>query len=354
MEPGYHTLNLYTDDGWPDIDLFANTGAAMIVLIGARRIGKTYGVLSRYIGETPILYLRTSKTELDRCTIPLNDPFKPAGRGKGIDTEFVKNGDSYIVYEVLSRDDKDKPAELGRVLAQASSIYSTRGIASGQYGAIVFDEFIPDPGKAKRAAMGYNLKNSIQSVTDREHADIPVWIMSNSNSLDSDVLAEFELIDVYEEMRLRDKDCWLSPDGSILCVDFKKSPVSDELKQTPLGRILNTGEYGAMAFDNDWSNNNFANIQRLPANRLREYTDLLHLGDLMIMAHKTGERFYIRKSPKCPDKVTHWDITPDTQRDIGRAFFGLITGVATGLVTYDSFATKKKFNAYALGGRYKL
>jgi hypothetical protein len=354
MQPGYHDIELYTADGWPNMEYFASVGAALTVLIGARRIGKTYGVLSRYICKTPILYLRISKTDLDKCTIPVNDPFKPVGKNIGIDTEFVKSGDSYIVYEVTERDDKDKPVSFGRMLAQASSIYSTRGIASGQYGAILFDEFIPDPGKAKRANMGYNFKNSIQSVTDRYHAELPVWAVSNSNSLDSDVLQEFELISVYEEMRQSDNNCWLSPGGEIFCIDFKKSPVSEELKQTRLGRILNTGTYGDMAFENDWSNNNFANVRRLPGNQVREYADTLHLGDIMIMMHKSEDWWYIRKAPNCPAKVPHWDVTPDTQRDIGRVFFGLLTGVAHGNITYDSFETKRKFNDYALGGRYKL
>ena len=355
MQPGYHDINLYTEDGWPDIDMLANTGAILIVLIGARRIGKTYGVLHKYIKEqVPMLYLRLTKTQLDRCASGGNNPFDPPAKDLGIDTAFEIAGDSYLVREVTERDEKERPTAYGRFIAQGSSIYSTRGIASGQYGAIVFDEFIPERGTAVRKDAGYNLKSSIQSVTDVNTADIPVWLLANSNNLDSDVLQEFGLISVYEEMRLTGANCWLSPDGGTLCVDFKQSPISEKLKQTRLGRILNTGSYGEMAFENDWSNNNFANVRRLPGNQVREYVDTLHLGDIMIMMHKTESWWYIRKAPNCPAKVPHWDVTPDTQRDIGRVFFGLLTGVAHGNITYDSFETKRKFNDYALGGRYKL
>lgn len=356
MKYGYSNIELYKEDGWPDIDMLASSGAMLIVLIGARRIGKTYGVLSKYMREHKrILYMRMTKTQLDRCVSGDNNPFIPPANELGIDTSFEISGkDTYLCREVKQRDEKGTPIEYGDTIAQGTSVFATRGIASGQYQAIVFDEFIPERGAVVRKDAGYNLKSAIQSVTDINTMDLQCWLLANSNNLDSDVLNEFGLITVYEEMRLNGSNVWLSEDGAILCVDFKKSPISDELKKTKLGRILNTGAYGDMAFDNDWSNNNFLNVKRLTGQAVREYVDVISIGDIMIMGHKTAPRYYVRACPNPPNGVVHWEATPDVGRKCADRLAPLLYATYGANVYYDSFNTKRKYNDYILGGRYKL
>lgn len=356
MKHGYNNIDLYTAEGWPDIDMFANSGAMLIVLIGARRIGKTYGVLYHYLrNKERILYMRMTKTQLDRCVSGDNNPFIPPAQALGLDTSFELAGkDSYLCREVTARDPKGAPCEYGATLAQGCSVFSTRGIASGQYKAVVFDEFIPERGAVVRKDAGYNLKSAIQSVTDVSTMDLQCWLLANSNNLDSDILNEFGLISVYEEMRMNGANCWLAPDESILCVDFKNSPISDQLKKTKLGRILNTGEYGAMAFENDWSNNNFANVRRLGAEGLRQYVDVISIGDIMIMGHKTEPWYYVRACKKPPKTVLHWDVTPDIGRKCSDRLAPVLYATYAANVSYDSFDTKRKYNKYILGGRYNL
>lgn len=351
MELGYQQLNIYDSAGWLNIDLLADSGAVLIVLIGARRIGKTYGVLYKYLKERRrVLYLRLSKVQLDRCASGDNNPFSPPASALGLDTVFEQSGETYQCREVLAREN-GKVTEYGETLAQGSSVFSTRGIASGLYDAIVFDEFIPERGAIERKDAGYNLKSAIQTVTDVNTSNIQCWLLANSNNLDSDVLNEFDLIPVYEELRISGNNAWFN--GSILCIDAKNSPVSAELAKTQLGQILNTGTYGAMAFDNDWSNN-FSNVGKLSGQVLREYADIIIIGDIKIMGHKSDARYYVRSCKSPPRNVHRLEVNAETPRKCSAILSPLIYSVWNGGVQYDSFDTKRKFNNYVLGGKYKL
>lgn len=354
MELGYQQFNIYRDDGWLDIDSLANTGAILIVLVGARRIGKTYGVLYRYLERRErVLYLRLTKVQLDRCASGDNNPFIPPASALGIDTVFEQAGETYLCREVKQRDDKGKILEYGETFAQGASVFSTRGIASGQYKAIVFDEFIPELGAIERKDAGYNLKSAIQTVSTIQNSDsLQCWLLANSNNMDSDILNEFGLIPVYEELRLSGNNCYF--DGSILCIDAKQSPISDQLKESKLGKILNTGTYGAMAFDNDWSNNNFSNVRRLSGAVLREYVDVVVIGDIIVLGHKTDARYYIRKCKQPPKKIMKIEVNAETPRRCQILLSPLIYAAYNANVIFDSFDTKRKFNQYVLGGRYKL
>lgn len=354
MDLGYSQMNIYRDDGWLNIDLLADSGALLIVLVGARRIGKTYGVLYRYLERRErVLYLRLTKVQLDRCASGDNNPFIPPASALGIDTVFEQSGETYLCREVISRDDKGKILQYGDTFAQGASVFSTRGIASGQYKAIVFDEFIPEMGAIERKDAGYNLKSAIQTVSTIQNSDeLQCWLLANSNNMDSDILNEFGLIPVYEELRLTGNNCYF--DGSVLCIDAKQSPISEQLKQTKLGRILNTGTYGAMAFDNDWSNNNFANVKKLTGAVMREYVDVVVIGDILVMGHKTDARYYIRKCKQPPKRIMKMDVNSETPRKCATMLSPLVYAAYNTNVIYDSFDTKRKFNSYVLGGRYKL
>lgn len=355
IEGAYIDLDLYSADGWLDIDGIAEQGAILNVIVGARRIGKTYGVLKRYLErQERILYLRTTKTQLDLAASGDNSPWLPLNNDLGIDSIFEKDGEVYRCSRVIARDEYGKPTEFGDTIAQGASVFATRGIASGLYKAIFYDEFIPENGSIERKASGYNLKSTIQTVTSISRNVVPIWLCANSNNLDNDILAEFGLIPIFEQMAIDGAECWKSKDGTTLCINAYKSPVADALAETPLGRILNTGTYGAMAFGNKWSNNNFANVRKLSGAQMREYSDILVIGDICIMGHKTLPSYYVRTCRKPPAKVPIEEITPDLPNKISRRYPILAAGAFDGTIQYQSFEVKRKYNQYIMGGKYKL
>lgn len=355
IAPGFSNVNLYQDNGFLDVPGIAENGAILTCIVGARRIGKTYGVLQHYMrGDRPFLYLRLTREDLRRCEVPKNNPFTPVARAMGVRTAFDSTNGYYDVKEVTETDEKGNPTAYGKSYAVAAPLFGTRGLGSGQYSALVLDEFIPDMGAVVRKYAGYNLKSAIQTVTDLQTAEMPIWLLANSNNLDNDILDEFGLIPVFERMAAEKYNCWMSPDGGTICINAYNSPVSEQLAETRLGRILNTGAYGAMAFSNKWANNNFSNVKRLSAQALQNYSDVLIIGDIAIMGHKTAPRYYVRRCDKRPKRVLYWGVTPDLPKRTAKEMPILHLGAFDGTITYDSFETKRKYNKYVLGGKEKL
>lgn len=347
----YIETNLYTADGWVDIPKLAEYGCILNILIGARRIGKTYGILSYYWGAPkPLCFLRHTKAQLELLTQSDKSPWQPISRDKRIDTTLEEAHGGYSVREVLARNEKTRAPEVyGRSIAECASVFSTRGLASGTYSAIFFDEFIPESGDIIRKGAGVKLKSAIHTLSDLETGLDPsfrVWLAANANNLDSDILDEFGLIPTVEEMTMQQRELWISEDGTTLVANFFRSPVSERMAETPLGKILNTGAYGSMAFDNSFAFNNFSGVRRLPGAQLREYADGLVIGDIIIMGHKSEPRYYIRACRKRPAKVPALEVTPDLPKQLTEIFPALLILAYDDSLTFESFDTKRKFFRY--------
>ena len=74
-------MNLYTAAGWLDtkhIEVVADrNNISIIVIIGKRQVGKTYGVLKLMLDEDKrFILLRGVKTELDMLKRNVNSPFE--------------------------------------------------------------------------------------------------------------------------------------------------------------------------------------------------------------------------------------------------------------------------------------
>ena len=75
-------MNLYTDAGWIDTTLyFRDNAAPLVVAIGGRGTGKTYGILSELIrrGEF-FLMLRRQQSQLDALLSEQLNPFADYNR----------------------------------------------------------------------------------------------------------------------------------------------------------------------------------------------------------------------------------------------------------------------------------
>ena len=59
---------IYTDSGWVNWDYILSQPASFIQVIGARGVGKTYGLMKKLIREKKkFLYMRRLKSQLDQC-----------------------------------------------------------------------------------------------------------------------------------------------------------------------------------------------------------------------------------------------------------------------------------------------
>ena len=68
---------IYDSIGWVNWDYILNQKASFISVVGARGVGKTYGIFKKLTMEKkPFIYLRRLKSQLDQCGKIEGNPFK--------------------------------------------------------------------------------------------------------------------------------------------------------------------------------------------------------------------------------------------------------------------------------------
>ena len=68
---------IYTSSGWVNWDYILDQEAAFISVVGARGVGKTYGIFRKLVTEgKKFIYLRRLKSQLDQCSKLEGNPFK--------------------------------------------------------------------------------------------------------------------------------------------------------------------------------------------------------------------------------------------------------------------------------------
>ena len=68
---------IYTEQGWINWDYIIKQNAAFNMVVGARGVGKTYGLMKYCIEhKRPFIYLRRLKSQLEQCATNSGNPFK--------------------------------------------------------------------------------------------------------------------------------------------------------------------------------------------------------------------------------------------------------------------------------------
>ena len=59
---------IYTESGWVNWDYILSQKASFVSVVGARGVGKTYGIFKKLRSEKKkFIYLRRLKSQLDQC-----------------------------------------------------------------------------------------------------------------------------------------------------------------------------------------------------------------------------------------------------------------------------------------------
>ena len=133
---------IYTEEGWVNWDYILSQSASFISVVGARGVGKTYGVFRKLTRERKkFIYLRRLKSQLDQCGKPEGNPFKKINDDTGTDIRPFPSGG------IISFRETDKNGSLVAVGVALSVVANIRGIDFSDYDYIVFDEFISSAGE---------------------------------------------------------------------------------------------------------------------------------------------------------------------------------------------------------------
>lgn len=275
--------DLYEPAGWVNVPWIAGRGNWLNVLIGARQVGKTYGVL-RYHLQEKISHILLRRTTDELKFIGGNselDPYKALER----EGYYYKLNAAGGFYNVVEHDGEGKAMPgtqlgLGLSLPQIAHI---RGFNGSAFDSMILDEAVPEKGVRVLKTEGEQLLNAYTTISGNRELEgrqpLKLWLLSNTNNINSPILDALNLMDDIIKMQSRGWE-WLEHDG--ICIFYGKSEkITDRRKQTVLARrVRSDSAFSQMAYNNEWAYDQSPLIKQRPIKGMTplcSYDDRLYL-----------------------------------------------------------------------------
>lgn len=278
---------LYHNDGWVNWDYILEQPASFISVVGARGVGKTYGIFKKLItvGEK-FIYLRRLKSQLDQCGKLEGNPFKR------INLDLGKEITPYSSGGIITFRSGDKAGDIAAAGVALSVVANVRGIDFSDYNYIVFDEFIASIGERpikNEFAAFLNFYETVNRNRELEgKAPVKCIMLGNANTLINPYFSAWHFMKTAIRMITGDQMVWRSPDQSRMVILLLHSPISEKKKDTALYQNATT-DFIEMALDNSFRTDE-TNIRSEP---LTEYIHMVSIGEIGIYKHKAERRYYV-------------------------------------------------------------
>ena len=278
---------IYTEEGWVNWNYILEQPASFISVVGARGVGKTYGIFRKLIEEKKkFIYLRRLKSQLDQCGKIEGNPFKK------LNTDLDRNILPFSSGGILTFREDDKAGEIVAAGVALSVVANIRGIDFSDYDYIVFDEFIASIGERPIKNEFSAFLNFYETVNRNRELEgkLPVKcvMLGNANTLVNPYFSSWHFMKTAVKMIMGGQMVWRSPDNSRLVILLLNSPISEKKKDTALYQNA-TSDFIEMALDNSFRTDE-TNIRSEP---LKEYIHIVSVGELGIYRHKSERKYYV-------------------------------------------------------------
>lgn len=264
---------LYTPEGWLNFDYIYDQPAWLIVLIGKRQVGKTYGCLKQMLKrKRSFMLMRRTTTELKTIVSnPKFNPFKPFYPEYKVD--MFHSGENTFSISEYSLDENGKAVqgeELG-VATSLSQIAKVRGFDGSVFTDLVFDEFIPEKGVITKRSEGEDVLNALTTIggnreilEENPRPPLRVWLLANTNNIDSYILNALNLTDDVLYARRKHKEELMLDDGTLI-IQPDSTKIIEKRKETALmRRVSKNSEFYKMAIENEWAYDESPYIKTMP------------------------------------------------------------------------------------------
>lgn len=337
---------LYTKDGWLNFEYIFKKNAWLNVIIGGRQIGKTYGVLQGMLQHNikHILLRRTTEELKMICSkIELNpyNAFLPEF-STSIFTGGICTIDDYIIDEknkIIRTDNRG----IALSLAQISHI---RGFNGSIYSDMIFDEFIPERSVIVRKTEGDAFLNAYTTINGNRElagkAPLRVWLLANTNRIDSPILDALNLTDNILYMRRKNKEELFLENG-IYIAQPKSEKIIAARQETALNnQISKNSFYYEMSLKNEFA---YDKSNFIKNRSIKGYKPIFTF-DKKITCFETSEGYYFCKGTF--SKINYDDTSTDIERLV-RSYGILLSYYYAELIEFSDLKTlsifKRIFNA---------
>lgn len=267
--------DLYLPAGWLNFDHIKKQPAWLIVILGKRQVGKTYGALQTMLkDDLQHILLRRTTAELE--TISASPDLNPY---KAFEPDYkvglFKSGKKLcrICDWAADEEGKARPTTQRGLATSLAEIAHIRGFSGAAFTDLVFDEFIPEKGVITRKTEGEAFLNAYVTINgNRELGGAPplrCWLLANTNRIDSPILEALNISDEILWMRRKGKEELMTANGVyILQPDSEK--VTERRAETALMRqVSKKSEFYGMAMENEFSYDSSPYIKNIPLKNLQ-------------------------------------------------------------------------------------
>lgn len=294
------TIKLYLKSGYLDVPHVAEVAdrnnISIIIIIGKRQIGKTYGVLKFMLDEQKqFILLRSVMAEMDMLKHNVASPFDAI---KGYSGHVVFESETQYTANIVRIDESEEGEEKTNIgmLSALSAIGRVRGINGRRFSDVVYDEFIPESHLLKVKNGGDAFLNMYTTIAGNREIEgekpLRVWLLANSNNLDNDILNALNITGVVEKMSLRGEESRILKDRGIMVILPDSQLITEKRKKGALYRAIGgDSKFSQMAYENAFAYNDYTDVGAKP---LQEYKPLISVGgSFTIYLHKSDKVLYV-------------------------------------------------------------
>lgn len=346
------SFQLYTQDGWLNVEGIAQIPSLwLIVIVGARQVGKTYGILKHIMNNESLrtLYLRRTIDELDLITTYQDlNPFLPL-KEEGIEADIQKVSKKVYRFGLSKLDSETGKPEIydERGLGMAlSTIAQMRGFNGSPFTDVFFDEFIPEKTVTKRLGEGDALLNAYVTINgNRELKGKPplkMWLAANAFDVGSPILMSLGLTNPLTEMMREGEEYRLIDGGVFLCAPHSKEIIVKR-KETAMLSYLQKSKTDSAFYDTA-VNNAFAydSLDLIRPKPLSGYRPYCTFGKMFVWSN--GSTFYVCKTEH-HKRITYGNTAEERRRAL-MDFCKIQELYMRGKVTFSDAETLLEFRNY--------
>ena len=290
MKPCKKKTDIYTPDGWLNVPALAARSCWLNVITGPRQVGKTYGVLKYMLdNDRPFILMRRTVEEVQ--FLGINQAVNPfAVFRPERDITMDRAG------KILNIKEKEKIIGICMGLPTVATI---RGFSAAAFTDIVFDEFIPEKHVVQRKTEGDALLNAYTTINGNRELEgrppVRLWLLANSNNINSPIMTALGLVDPVLQMRERGKEIY-QRDGILICQPTSGKIVEQRRDTALMKHLQKTGSaerFTGMALDNEFTYNDMTLVGKMPLGGLQA---LCAIGSLYFWQRDDGF-LYCCKAP---------------------------------------------------------
>lgn len=317
-------------------DIEDHPGYWLYVIMGGRHTGKTYSGLKYYYNDLKVPFMFVKRTNEDVkliCSKGQKEginadvaPFKSLNRDLGCNIQAFPIstglGGFYPCDDNMNID--------GKLVAYIISLNSGgkyKGSDFSECDAIIFDEFVPrmydrnDRGEGGKVLDLYGTVQRDRII--RNKPELKLFCFANAVNVYNPTLAELEIVDEVAYMAtLQDKVncvCYDDPDEGIF---IRLLPITEKQRKaeekTGFYKHMHNTQWGQMAWDNDFSYNDFSCVGKVALKGYRPYLKLLYKKKRYFIYVNDEGSYYMTNSPTMAN-IPEYNL--NREKDVRRFYF---------------------------------